>query len=430
MLDGERRTGDHIPASRFVAAVTALLEGVGIALDSLRASKARAALTIIGVAIGVAVVMAMASAIEGLNSSVEATIESTGPKTFFVFRYWATGLALNDPGRNSAMFRNPPLTQDEASLLHRLPSVRAIVLAENANAEAQVGDQEEPQVPIAGRSAYWPVLAGGDMVAGRSFTAVEEAASAKVVVLSEKLVSRFFSGQDPVGREIKIAGQKYAVLGVWAPPPDLFGGGEQNFAIIPWVTFHHNLTSPLGSAQLLILPTDAATMSGAMDEVTAALRAARGLRPTQENNFALVTQDKILDIWNQLTGVFFVVMLALSGVGLMVGGVGVVAVMMISVTERTREIGVRKALGATRGEILWQFLVEAATLTFIGGAVGMALGGGMAFAIAHLTPVPARVPVLSIVAALLVSILTGIVFGIVPAQRAARMDPVEALRYE
>jgi putative ABC transport system permease protein len=418
-----------VAASRFVSAVTALAEGVGIALDSLRASKTRAALTIVGVAIGVAVVMAMASAIEGLNSSFEATIESTGPKTFFVFRYWATGLALNGPGRNAALFRNPPLTPDEASLLRRLPSVKAIVMAENANADAQVGDQEE-QVPVAGRSAYWPILAGGDMVTGRSFTGVEEAASVKVVVLSEKLAARFFNGQDPVGREVKLEGQKYTVLGVWTPPPDLFGGGSQNFAIIPWVTFHHSFTSPFGSAQILVLPTDSATMAGSMDEVTAALRSARGLRPTQENNFALVTQDKILDIWNQLTGVFFVVMLALSGVGLMVGGVGVVAVMMISVTERTREIGVRKALGATRGEILWQFLVEAATLTFIGGAVGMALGGGIAYAIAHLTPVPAKVPLLSIVAALLVSILTGVVFGIVPAQRAARMDPVEALRYE
>jgi putative ABC transport system permease protein len=430
MLDGGRRTGDAIPASRFVSALTALVEGVGIALDSLRASKARAALTIVGVAIGVAVVMAMASAITGLDSSFEKTIESTGPKTFFVFRYWSTGLTLTGPGGNAALFRNPPLTPEEAVLLRRLPSVRAIVIAENANADIQVGNQEEPQVPVAGRSAYWPILAGGDMVSGRSYTAIEEAAGARVVVLSEKLAARFFGGGVPEGRTVKIGGQKYEVLGVWTPPPDLFGGGSQDFAIMPWVTFHHSLTSPFGSSQFLILPTDGATMAGAMDEVTAALRASRGLRPTQENNFALVTQDKILDIWNQLTGVFFVVMLALSGVGLMVGGVGVVAVMMISVTERTREIGVRKALGATRGEILWQFLVEAATLTLIGGAVGMVLGGGIAYAIAHLTPVPARVPLLSIVAALLVSILTGVVFGIVPAQRAARMDPVEALRYE
>ena len=167
-----------------------------------------------------------------------------------------------------------------------------------------------------------------------------------------------------------------------------------------------------------------------MDQVTAALRRSRGLRPDQDNNFSVVTQDKILSLWGQLTGVFFVVMIALSGVGLMVGGVGVVAVMMISVTERTREIGVRKALGATQGEILWQFLVEAATLTLIGGAIGMIMGGGLAYAVSHLTPIPAKVPPLAIIAALAASVLTGVVFGIVPAQRAARMDPVEALRYE
>jgi putative ABC transport system permease protein len=167
-----------------------------------------------------------------------------------------------------------------------------------------------------------------------------------------------------------------------------------------------------------------------MDEATAALRRSRGLRPGDDNTFAIVTQDKILDVWGKLTGVFFIVMIALSAVGLMVGGVGVVAVMMISVTERTREIGVRKALGATQGEILWQFLVEAATLTLIGGAIGMLLGGGLAYAVSHLTPIPARVPPLSIAAALGASVITGIVFGIMPAQRAARMDPVEALRYE
>jgi len=160
------------------------------------------------------------------------------------------------------------------------------------------------------------------------------------------------------------------------------------------------------------------------------LRVARGLRPAEENNFDVVTQDKLMDMWNKITGVFFLVMLSLSGVGLMVGGVGVVAIMMISVTERTREIGVRKALGATRRVILWQFLVEAATLTLVGGAVGMVLGGVIAFIVAQTTPLPAVVPVWSVVVALGAATMTGILFGIYPAARAARLDPVEALRYE
>jgi putative ABC transport system permease protein len=167
-----------------------------------------------------------------------------------------------------------------------------------------------------------------------------------------------------------------------------------------------------------------------MDEVTAVIRAHRGLRPAQPNNFALVGQDRLMEVFNQLFGAIFLVGLALSAVGLLVGGVGVVAIMMISVTERTREIGVRKALGATRGTILWQFLVEAATLTSIGAAIGLALGGLLAMAIRSNTPIPASVPGTAIITALAASALTGILFGMAPAARAANLDPVEALRHE
>jgi putative ABC transport system permease protein len=169
----------------------------------------------------------------------------------------------------------------------------------------------------------------------------------------------------------------------------------------------------------------------ATDAVTAVLRAERGLRPSQPNNFAIVTQEKLLDVYNQLFGTFFVVGIALSSVGLMVGGVGVVAIMMISVTERTREIGVRKALGATRGTILWQFLVEAVTLTGIGAALGLLLGIAVSVSVRTLWPsIPASTPLGSVAAALLVSAFTGILFGLLPAMRAARLDPVAALRYE
>jgi putative ABC transport system permease protein len=168
----------------------------------------------------------------------------------------------------------------------------------------------------------------------------------------------------------------------------------------------------------------------AIDDVTATMRSMRQLRPADENNFSIVTQDKLLQQWDQTAGIFFLVMIALSSVGLMVGGVGVVAIMMISVTERTREIGVRKALGARRREILWQFLVEAATLTLIGGASGMALGAVITFIVKAATPLPAAIPFWSVVAALAMSVLTGVVFGLYPAARAARLDPVEALRYE
>ena len=415
-------------ASKSTSVLTTLTEGIGIALDSLRASKTRAALTILGVAIGVMVVMAMAAAIKGINRSIEAILEQTGPKTFYVFRYWSGGIQVDNG--DAPWRRNPAIKEEEAIVLRQLPSVKAVVINEGANAAVQAGDEVEETVHIDGNSAAWTEVTGGDMAAGRSYTAVEDAAGDKVVILNQKLAVRLFSALDPIGKTVKIRGQQYSVIGVYAPPPNLFGGGNDYQVLMPWVTFHRYMGVRWGWANLSIVPTGAASLAGTIDEVTAALRRVRGLRPGQDNTFSIATQDKILDSWNQLTGVFFIVMIALSGVGLMVGGVGVVAVMMISVTERTREIGVRKALGATQGEILWQFLVEAATLTLIGGAIGMMLGGGLTYAVAHLTPIPAQVPPLSIVAALAASILTGVVFGIVPAQRAARMDPVEALRYE
>ncbi len=416
-------------ASRSTSVLTTLTEGIGIALDSLRTSKTRAALTILGIAIGVMVVMGMSAAVKGINSSFESAISSVGPKTFFVFRYFSGGIQVGDD-RDAPWRHNPPLSQADARLIKSLPAIRDVIMSEGRNGAVEAGSETEDQCQISGVGAGWPLVDGGDVTSGRSFTNIEDAAGEKVVLLNTKLAVRLFSQLDPVGRTVKIMGQEFRVLGIYQPPPNLFGGGNDYVVVMPWVTFHRYMNVWWGWANLAVLPTEQATVSDAMDEVTAALRRERGLRPGDENNFSIVTQDKILGLWNQLTGVFFVVMIALSGVGLMVGGVGVVAVMMISVTERTREIGVRKALGATQGEILWQFLVEAATLTLIGGAIGMILGGGLAYAVSHLTPIPAKVPPLAIMAALGASVITGIVFGIVPAQRAAKMDPVEALRYE
>ena len=416
-------------ASRSTSVLTTLLEGIGIALDSLRANKSRAALTIIGIAIGVMVVMGMSAAVKGINSSFEDAIASLGPKTFFVFRYFQGGIQMGGD-RNAPWRHFPPISQDEAKLVARLPTIKAVIIQEQRNATVAAGSESEDNVEIDGLGASWPRVSGGDITMGRSYTDIENEAGDKIVVLNTKLATRFFAGRDPTGETVKIYGQEFRVIGVYEPPPNLFGGANDYTVLMPWVTFHRYMNVWWGWANLAVMPTDEASVQDAMDEVTAALRRERGLRPSDDNTFSVVTQDKFLDLWGKLTGVFFVVMIALSGVGLMVGGVGVVAVMMISVTERTREIGVRKALGATRGEILWQFLVEAATLTLIGGAIGMILGGGLAYGVAHFTPIPARVPPLAILAAVGASILTGVVFGIVPAQRAARMDPVEALRYE
>ena len=411
--------------------VSQLFEGVGVALGALRGNKMRAALTILGVAIGVMVVMVIASMITGINKNVAELFEESGTRTFFVTRYFSGGITISDGSDEMSPWRRRPhLKIAEAERLAGLPSVAYVDVEEWYGGSAEFGSQRLESVGIQGRSEHWPNVTGGDIFPGRSFTRLENFTSSRVAVVSDKMAERLFGRLDPIGRRIKLAGQPFEVIGVYTPAPNLFGEGDGARAVVPHQTLLKYIKPQPGWMQFTVKTVDTVAMADAIDDVTVAIRSARGLRPADENNFDIITQDKLIDTWNKITGVFFLVMIVLSGVGLMVGGVGVVAIMMISVTERTREIGVRKALGATRREILWQFLVEAATVTLVGGAVGMVLGGLIAFVVSAVTPLPAEVPLWSVVVALAAAAGTGILFGLYPAARAARLDPVEALRYE
>jgi len=411
--------------------MTPLLEGVGIALDSLRANKARAALTILGVAIGVTVVMVIAAMISGINKSVSDVFQQIAPRTFLVFRYFQAGVNVSDGSENAPWRRNPPISELEADRIVKLPSVHYLARREDGQGAVDFGGRRLESVFIIGMSAEWLRVNGGDVLPGRTFTRMEDLSSTPVVVINTKLEEQLFRGQDPMGQTVKIAGHPFTVIGIYQQPPSLFSGATPPLAVVPHEAFTKYVpTFQKGWMRLAIAPADSVTQQQTMDDVTATLRSMRGQKPGEENTFTLVTQDKLLETWNQVTGVFFLVMLVLSSIGLMVGGVGVVAIMMITVTERTREIGVRKALGATRRAILWQFLVEASTLTLVGGAAGMLVGGLVAFTLSRITPIPAHVPLWSIAAALGASAFTGIGFGLYPASRAARLNPVEALRYE
>jgi putative ABC transport system permease protein len=411
--------------------LTRMLEGSAIAVDSLRANKVRAALTILGVAIGVTVVIAMGSAISGINRSITSILESAGPKTFFVQRYFSGGLEVSDGSDEMSPWRHmPEVTRDEAELIRRLPAVRGVNIGEYTNGPVSYEAVDLKSVAIAGFSPTWAEVNGGDILAGRNFTQIEYAAASHVAIINDKLAESLFPGLDPLGKKIKIFGVPFEVIGLHAEAASLFSNADEPRLAIPHTTFRKVTEYEPGWLEIAVVPTEVATVAQAQDQVTAALRSRRGLHPGEENNFALVTQDRVLDAFNQITNGFFIAMITLSSVGLMVGGVGVVAIMMISVTERTREIGVRKALGATRGEIMFQFLVEAATLTLIGCVIGLALGSLAALAIRSFSPIPATVPVLSVVAAVAASILTGVLFGLYPANKASRLDPVEALRYE
>ena len=409
--------------------MTALFEGVGIALFSLRAHKLRAGLTILGVAIGVTVVMVIGALISGFNKGISDMLASLGPKTFWVGRYWG-GQGDVDPEDPDPWRRRPPVTIEEARRLEQLPSIAFVVVDENTLADIQFEGHRLSAINIRGRDANWPMIEGGHIQPGRSFSHLENAANSHVAVVNTKLAENLFGQRDPVARRIKIGDVPYDVIGVYDPPPRLFGDGDRPEAMIPHGTFVKDLPYFHGWMDMFVVPVDSVSIDRAIDDVTIAMRTMRGLRPGQRNNFDAVTQEVYTQAVNSFTLVARVLMIVLSLVGLLVGGIGVIAIMMISVTERTREIGVRKALGATRREILWQFLVEAATLTLVGGVIGMLVGWLVSVVLANATPVPAYVPLGSVILALVLAAVTGLLFGIYPASKAARLDPVEALRYE
>jgi putative ABC transport system permease protein len=417
-------------ASRSVRLFT-LTEGVAIALDSLRANKVRAALTILGIAVGVFVVVVISAAIHGINASVAKDFESTGPTTFFVTRFPISFEACDGTDETCLWFRNPPITITDLRAFERLPSVRTAGARLDMSRPVNYKDRSLRGTQVIGFTPNWTeVDNAGDLASGRSFTESEGWTGARVVVINDEMAKRLFGESDPLDKQIDIAAHSFRVIGVYHYKASFLAGGNRPRAVVPLETARRVLNAPMEDVGIAVVPVSSVSRDEAIDDVTATMRARRGLRPSADNNFAIITQDMLFDTYNKIFGMFFLVMIVLSAIGLLVGGVGVVAIMMISVTERTREIGVRKALGATRAAILWQFLVEAVTLTAIGAVIGLIFGSLVSVLIRAATPVQAAVPPLAIVAALAASAITGVLFGMLPAVRAARLDPVAALRYE
>ena len=405
-------------------------EGVAIALDSIRANKLRSALTILGVVIGVTTVMTIASMVQGIRAQIFNAIETAGPTAFYVLRFFSQ-TPLN-PDRLPYEVRIRPIVQSsDADAIRRIPEIGYSAMWVQLFQRMEYQGERTGGVAVFGADSRYMEIQGGTLLRGRFFTP-GELKGADVTVIETDVAERLFGRVDPLGRVIRIGPKAVQVVGIYQKPDNIFEPpGQEIGAVIPFETARRNFRyDETNSLFIAVKPRLGVPVAEAQDLVTVALRRARNLRPGTPNTFDLISQDQILEVIGNFTSYFFVAMIALSSVALLVGGIGVMAIMMVSVTDRTKEIGLRKALGATRREILWQFLVEAATLTLIGGLLGILFGLASGELLKYALQLESGVPLWSAVLACVVSIAIGLVFGLYPANRAARMDPVEALRHE
>ena len=425
------------PDDRGASGISALSEGFVIAWAAIRANLLRSLLTILGVAVGVSVVVAIGALMTGLRSSVLDAFESAGPNNFVVSRFDFTAITVDDGNNRPPWWGKPEIEPEEARRISNLPSVQdALYDLSQFQVDLEFEGERMESVITSGSDAGWSAYQAGDFVVGRDFTHAEVQQNRAVIVLSSGLAEQLFGQRDPIGRRVRAANpfrgtqEPFTVIGVYEPEENIFSAAFSNYAIIPWTAAVRRLRQNKFQAQILVVPHDSVSVERAQDDVIAAMRGMRGLGPRDENDFNITASAQIAELFNQLTGIFFLVILLLASAGLLVGGVGVIGIMLISVTERTREIGVRKAIGATRREILWQFLVEASVLTIGGAGVGLLIGWSMAVTVARFTPIPAAIPLWAVGAALGMAAVTGMLFGLLPAYRASRLEPVVALRFE
>ncbi len=406
-------------------------ENLGIALDTLRVSKLRSALTILGVVIGISTVMAMATLVNGIQTQIVNTIQVAGPTTFYVMKVFSQ-TPLNPDALPRWIRVRPDLTTDEAARIAALPEVGYAGIWGQVLARLEYQGIRTQPTTVSGADDHFTDIMGGELVDGRWFSRAELRSGASVVVVDEKHARRLLGTRNPIGQTIRVGGRPLAIIGLYSPASNIFSPpGAENGAIVPYRLLDAQYDVDKTNALFIpVKPRSGVSVADAEEAVTIALREMRKLHPADHNTFDLITQDQILTLFSQLTGAFFLVMVSLSSVALLVGGIGVMAIMMVSVTSRTREIGVRKALGATRRDIMLQFLTEAATLTGIGGVIGIVVGLLIGRGLGLLIKATAPTPLNQTIVAVAVSIVIGVVFGIAPARRAARMDPVEALRYE
>jgi putative ABC transport system permease protein len=411
-------------------------ESVHMALDTLSKNKLRSGLTVLGISIGISTVILISSAINGLNTNIDTFVKSLGTNDLWAYRFEPFGQRPTTEELNRKQ-----LTYEDGIAMRSLPYVVAVdpgITYQNfqtglGSVSLKAGTHKIQNTILNGDTSQLKETQDIELTQGRMWTDSEEARSAKVVLLGHDAAEDLFPDGSPLGKDIECEGSVFTVIGVLDVQPQPFGSGrntQDNSAYFPLETFRQ-LHPEIKDFWITIKYDDPAHKAIVTEEIRELLRIRRGVRLEKEDNFAIFSPESLTRLWNQLTGGLFLFMVAVSSVGLMVGGVGVMNIMLVSVTERTREIGIRKAIGATRKNILLQFTLEAITLCMVGGLIGI-LAGGIFTLILHFTVsfLHASLSPTWVLIAFLVSCAIGLIFGIYPAWKAASLDPIEALRYE
>jgi putative ABC transport system permease protein len=420
------------------------VEIVTMAWDTLRTNKLRSALTVLGIVIGIMSIVGMTSLIRGFDQSLRDTIQTIGPDTIFVAKFSA--VSLSSGASFEEMIQRPNMTPQDADAIGALPSVEssAVILGGNGGAgpteRIYIRDQKTKPLNIVGTTEVYPSLTRVPIVMGRFFNEGEVSRHRQVIVLGQTPYQALFPNADPIGKTVRLGLTPYEVIGVLGkrPTPGGFDVGADDNAIITQTAYQKQFgiraysigRGEIRAVMIGAVPREGVGREQAIRDIEDTMRIRHRLRLDQPDDFDIVTQDEILKIWDQVSQATFLSLVVLSSIALMVGGIGVMGIMTISVTERTREIGVRKALGARRVEILWQFLLEAVFLTSAGGLIGIALGSAVGLGVHWITAFPVSLPWWSFAIGVGFSASVGVFFGMVPAVRASRLDPIEALRYE
>ena len=421
-----------------------LREIVSMAFDTVRTQKMRSALTILGILIGITSIVGMTAIIRGFDESLRESIREIGPDTIFVAQFSGISLAAGEDF--AELLRRPSLTPGDADAIARqAPSIASVnlILGEGGpptQSRLYYDGQRTKALNILGSTENYPDVFHIDVEMGRFFTQSELRHRRRVIVIGQTALQALVPHIDPIGRTVRLGTQPYTVIGVLGPRPSPGGlnVGQDDFAVVPHTTYQKQFgirvtrarRGQIQSVVIAAVPDEDVALNIAMRDVESVMRIRHGLRLDEPNDFDLMTQDAALRLWDQVSQATYLALVAISSIALMVGGIGVMAIMTISVKERTREIGTRRALGARQREILWQFLLEAVFLTAVGGVLGVALGSGVGVVVHFATGFPISLPWWSFAIGVGFSASVGIIFGLFPAVRASGLDPIEALRYE